>query len=280
MDKQAILTVENLKLSFGATQVLDGVDLTVNKGDVIAVIGPSGSGKSSFLRCLNCIEDPQSGSILFDGENLVDMKVDINKHRKKIGMVFQSFNLFSNKTVLENLTLAPLSFEIEEYNKIKLKNFFIAFANLFRKNKKEALTLKWKDKTAIKTAIKDQALKGLERIGLEDKKDFYPSSLSGGQKQRIAIIRALMLKPQILLFDEPTSALDPEMVGEVLDLIKEVAKEGMTMLIVTHEMGFAREIATRAVFIDEGKICEDCAPNEFFQNPKYPRLKEFLSKVL
>ena len=223
-----MIDVINLKKSFGDVEVLKGINMTINKGDIVAIIGPSGSGKSTFLRCLNCMEDPTSGQIIFNGVDIADMKVDINIHRRKMGMVFQHFHLFPHLTILENLTIAP-----------KLK-----------------------------------------RIGLEDKANVYPSTLSGGQKQRIAIVRALAMNPDVILFDEPTSALDPEMVGEVLELMKQLAEEGMTMVVVTHEMGFAREVASRVVFIDEGVIKEEAEPKEFFAHPKDVRLKEFLSKVL
>ncbi len=242
---ETILDVKDLRKTFGKQDVLKGISIQINKGDVIAIIGPSGCGKSTFLRCLNCLEDPTSGSIIFNGEDLADFKVDINLHRQHIGMVFQQFNLFNNLTVLQNLTLAP----------IKLKHM-----------KKED--------------AEQKAHELLKRIGLDDKADAYPSTLSGGQKQRIAIVRALAMNPDVMLFDEPTSALDPEMVGEVLDLMRELANEGMTMVIVTHEMGFAREVANRIIFIDDGVIKEENNPKEFFSNPKDERLKEFLSKVL
>lgn len=239
--------------------VLKGIDNTIYRGEKVVVIGPSGSGKSTFLRCLNCMEDPTGGEIIFGGENLADMKVDINKHRENIGMVFQQFNLFNNKTVIQNIMLAPV------YLRIKKAGGLFAKASV---------------KKQIRAEEKERALKLLKRIGLEEKANVYPSTLSGGQKQRIAIIRALAMNPQVMLFDEPTSALDPEMVGEVLDLIKELANEGMTMVIVTHEMGFAREVADRILFIDEGRITEDAHPEEFFSNPKNERTKDFLSKVL
>ena len=239
--------------------VLKEIDCVIHKNEKIAVIGPSGSGKSTFLRCLNCMEDPTGGSIYFDGEDLADMKVDINKHRENIGMVFQQFNLFNNKTVLQNIMLAPV------YLKTKKAGGIFA---------KPAV------KKQIKQEAKETAMRLLARIGLEEKANAYPSTLSGGQKQRIAIIRALAMNPKVMLFDEPTSALDPEMVGEVLDLIKELANEGMTMVIVTHEMGFAREVADRVLFMDGGKIAEDAPPSQLFNNPQNPRTKEFLSKVL
>ena len=280
MTDDVILSVKDLTKSFGDVQVLKGIDLDVHKGEVIAIIGPSGCGKSTFLRCLNCMEDPSSGVIMFDDVDIADVKVDINVHRRKIGMIFQQFNLFNNKTVLKNITLAPVHIKTSESKKNRLKNFFISFGNLFKKaeNKKPLYTVeKRKD---IVAAENEKAVKLLERVGLEDKKDVYPSTLSGGQKQRIAIVRALAMNPKVMLFDEPTSALDPEMVGEVLDLIKEIARDGMTMVVVTHEMGFAKEVATRVIFMDDGVIKEENSPKEFFENPKDERLKDFLSKVL
>ena len=280
MTDDVILSVKDLTKSFGDVQVLKGIDLDVHKGEVIAIIGPSGCGKSTFLRCLNCMEDPSSGVIMFDDVDIADVKVDINVHRRKIGMIFQQFNLFNNKTVLKNITLAPVYIKTSEAKKNRLKNFFISVGNLFKKaeNKKPLYTVeKRKD---IVAAENEKAVKLLERVGLEDKKDVYPSTLSGGQKQRIAIVRALAMNPKVMLFDEPTSALDPEMVGEVLDLIKEIARDGMTMVVVTHEMGFAKEVATRVIFMDDGVIKEENSPKEFFENPKDERLKDFLSKVL
>lgn len=280
MNNDVILSVKDLTKSFGDVQVLKGIDLDVHKGEVIAIIGPSGCGKSTFLRCLNCMEDPSSGVIMFDDVDIADVKVDINVHRRKIGMIFQQFNLFNNKTVLKNITLAPVHIKTSEAKKNRLKNFFISVGNLFKKaeNKKPLYTVeKIKD---IVAAENEKAVKLLERVGLEDKKDVYPSTLSGGQKQRIAIVRALAMNPKVMLFDEPTSALDPEMVGEVLDLIKEIARDGMTMVVVTHEMGFAKEVATRVIFMDDGVIKEENSPKEFFENPKDERLKDFLSKVL
>lgn len=277
---ETILSIKNLKKSFGSNDVLKGIDLDVHKGEVIAIIGPSGCGKSTFLRCLNCMEDPSSGVIMFDDVDIADVKVDINVHRRKIGMIFQQFNLFNNKTVLKNITLAPVHIKTSEAKKNRLKNFFISVGNLFKKaeNKKPLYAVeKRKD---IVAAENEKAVKLLERVGLEDKKDVYPSTLSGGQKQRIAIVRALAMNPKVMLFDEPTSALDPEMVGEVLDLIKEIAQDGMTMVVVTHEMGFAKEVATRVIFMDDGVIKEENSPKEFFENPKDERLKDFLSKVL
>lgn len=280
MTNDVILSVKDLTKSFGDVQVLKGIDLDVHKGEVIAIIGPSGCGKSTFLRCLNCMEDPSSGVIMFDDVDIADVKVDINVHRRKIGMIFQQFNLFNNKTVFKNITLAPVYIKTSEAKKNRLKNFFISVGNLFKKaeNKKPLYTVeKRKD---IVAAENEKAVKLLERVGLEDKKDVYPSTLSGGQKQRIAIVRALAMNPKVMLFDEPTSALDPEMVGEVLDLIKEIARDGMTMVVVTHEMGFAKEVATRVIFMDDGVIKEENSPKEFFENPKDERLKDFLSKVL
>ncbi|MBR5538640.1 MAG: amino acid ABC transporter ATP-binding protein [Clostridia bacterium] len=250
-----MIDVIDLKKNFGDVEVLKGIDITINKGDIVCVIGPSGSGKSTFLRCLNCLEDPSGGQIIFNGVDIADMKVDINIHRRKMGMVFQQFNLFNNKTVLQNITFAPVKIGKKAAKGAKAKKEVVDKANA-------------------------RAMELLCRIGLEDKANVYPSTLSGGQKQRVAIVRAMAMNPDVILFDEPTSALDPEMVGEVLDLMKALAKEGMTMVIVTHEMGFAREVANRVVFIDEGKILEEAAPAEFFGNPQNPRLKDFLSKVL
>lgn len=275
-----MIDVINLRKNFGDVEVLKGIDITINKGDIVAVIGASGSGKSTFLRCLNCMEDPTSGSIIFRGVDITDMKVDINEHRQHMGMVFQHFNLFNNKTVLQNVMLAPVHVKCQELKKVKRTNFANHILNVFRgKNKKEILSVTH-TKADIKAEAKEQAMALLKRIGLEDKADVYPSTLSGGQKQRIAIIRSLAMNPDVILFDEPTSALDPEMVGEVLELMKELANEGMTMVVVTHEMGFAKEVANRVVFIDEGVIKEENAPKEFFENPKDPRLQDFLSKVL
>ena len=240
-----IIKVSGLKKSFGELDVLKGIDTEIKKGEVVVVIGPSGSGKSTFLRCLNRLEEPTGGIIEFDGVNITDKKVNINKHREKMGMVFQQFNLFNNHTILKNITLAPVK--------------------LGKMKKDEA---------------NKKAMELLERVGLAEKADAYPSQLSGGQKQRVAIVRALAMNPEVMLFDEPTSALDPEMVGEVLEVMKELAQSGMTMVVVTHEMGFAKEVASRVIFMDEGVIMEESAPEEFFSNPKHPRLKEFLSKVL
>lgn len=275
-----LLSIKNLQKSFGDNDVLKGIDLDIEAGEVVVIIGPSGCGKSTFLRCVNCMEDPTGGSIIFDGEDLADMKVDINKHRRNIGMVFQHFNLFNNKNVIDNITLAPNHIKIFDRNKQARKNFFTKIANLFRKPEDKKTIEPLKSVKEIKAENRKKAFELLGKIGLEDKAETYPSTLSGGQKQRIAIIRALAMDPEVLLFDEPTSALDPEMVGEVLDLIKEIAREGMTMIVVTHEMGFAKEVATRVIFMDDGVIKEENPPEEFFANPQNPRLKEFLSKVL
>ena len=240
-----MIEVKGLKKEFNGLKVLNGIDYKIKQGEKIVVIGPSGSGKSTFLRCLNLLEEPTEGEVWFGGVNITDPQNDINKMRQKMGMVFQHFNLFPHMTVLGNITFAPVRLGLQ--------------------TKEEANA---------------NAMRLLKRIGLEDKANEYPNRLSGGQKQRIAIVRALAMNPEVLLFDEPTSALDPEMVGEVLDVIRELANEGMTMVIVTHEMGFAREVGTRVLFIDEGVIKEENTPQEFFANPQNPRLKEFLSKVL
>ena len=274
-----MIDVIDLKKSFGTNEVLKGIDLTVNKGDIVCILGPSGSGKSTLLRCLNCMEDPTSGSIIFNGVDIADMRVDINVHRRHMGMVFQQFNLFNNKTVIQNIMLAPVFVGLQNYRKARRHNAWTKFANAFRKEKKPLVEIP-ETPAQIKENAKNNALRLLQRIGLESKADVYPATLSGGQKQRVAIIRALAMNPDVILFDEPTSALDPEMVGEVLDLMKSLADEGMTMVIVTHEMGFAREVANRVIFIDEGKILEEASPAEFFGNPKHPRLRDFLSKVL
>ena len=279
MEQTTILKIEHLSKTFGKHEVLKDINLTVNKGDVVAVIGPSGCGKSTFLRCLNCMEDPTSGSIMFRGEDIADFKVDINKHRRHIGMVFQQFNLFNNKTVLQNITLAPITIGLEELRKTNLKNFFRRVANLFRKEKKDLVAIT-KTRAQIKEDANAKAMALLKKIGLEDKASAYPSTLSGGQKQRIAIVRALAMEPDVMLFDEPTSALDPEMVGEVLKVMTELAKDDMTMIVVTHEMGFAREVAERVIFMSEGVIKEENNPKDFFENPQDERLKDFLSKVL
>lgn len=240
-----MIRVENLQKAFGDFHALNGITEEIHKGEVVVIIGPSGSGKSTFLRSLNLLEVPTGGHIYFEGVDITDAKVDIDKHRQKMGMVFQHFNLFPHKTILENITLAPIK--------------------LLKKDKAEA---------------EKEARELLKRVGLEEKADSYPSQLSGGQKQRIAIVRSLAMNPDVILFDEPTSALDPEMVGEVLELMKQLAQEGMTMVVVTHEMGFAREVADRVMFVDEGRVKEQGTPEEFFANPKDERLKEFLSKVL
>ena len=274
-----MIDVINLKKSFGETEVLKDISVTINKGDIVVVLGPSGSGKSTFLRCLNCMEDPTGGSIIFNGVDIADIKVDINIHRRHMGMVFQHFNLFNNKTVIQNIMLAPDYVKCQELRKNKRKNAKIRIKNLFSKQKEELIPITT-SKAEIQKEAKEQAMNLLKRIGLEDKADVYPSTLSGGQKQRVAIVRSLAMNPDVILFDEPTSALDPEMVGEVLDLMKALAKEGMTMIIVTHEMGFAKEVANRILFMDEGYILESGSPKEFFEHPKSDRAKEFLSKVL
>ena len=240
-----MISVHNLKKSFGNVQVLKGINIEIRKGECVCIIGPSGSGKSTFLRCLNLLEVPDEGEIIIEGESILEKRKDIDKYRENVGMVFQHFNLFPNMTVLKNITLAPVRLG------------------------------KWKKEEAD-----EKAIGLLKRIGLEKKALSYPSKLSGGQKQRVAIIRALAMNPEILLFDEPTSALDPEMVGEVLEIMKELARDGMTMVVVTHEMGFAREVASRVMFINEGQIQEENTPKEFFSHPENPRLCEFLSKVL
>ena len=276
-----MIDVINLEKHFGAKNVLDGISVKINKGDIVCIIGPSGSGKSTFLRCLNCMEDPTGGQIIFNGVDIADFNVDINIHRRKMGMVFQHFNLFNNKTVIENIMLAPVHIQCQELAKAKRKNALLGFTNLFKSaDKKEAPVAITTTKAQIKAEAKEQAETLLKRIGLEDKANVYPSTLSGGQKQRVAIVRSLAMNPDVILFDEPTSALDPEMVGEVLDLMKSLANEGLTMVIVTHEMGFAKEVANRVLFLDEGKILEEAAPSEFFSNPKTARAKDFLSKVL
>jgi len=266
-----ILKVEGLRKSFNSEkEVLSGIDLTVKQGEKVVILGASGSGKSTLLRCLNCMEDPTGGSIYFEGVDIADTKININTHRERIGMVFQQFNLFNNKTVIKNIMLAPMHVRLRKLRRERLKKLFC------RSAKSEKLPTK----AEIKAEETERAYALLRRIGLEDKADVYPSTLSGGQKQRIAIVRALAMNPKVMLFDEPTSALDPEMVGEVLDLMKQLASEGMTMVVVTHEMGFAREVADRVIFIDEGQIKEDAPPEELFGDPKNPRLREFLSKVL
>lgn len=244
--KEVLIQVQNLTKTFGdSVHALNGVSTDIKKGEVVCVIGPSGSGKSTFLRCLNRLEDPTDGKIIFAGEDLMDPKTDIDMHRQKMGMVFQHFNLFPHMTILKNMTIAPMKLQ--------------------KRSKEDA---------------EEQAMKLLERVGLADRANAYPSRLSGGQKQRIAIVRALCMNPEVMLFDEPTSALDPEMVGEVLNVMRDLAKEHMTMAVVTHEMGFAREVATRVVFMDEGIIMEENNPKDFFGNPQNERLKSFLAKVL
>lgn len=267
-----MIDVINLKKDFGDVKVLKGIDLTIEKGDIVAIIGPSGSGKSTFLRCLNCMEDPTEGKVIFNGVNIADMSVNINVHRRRMGMVFQHFNLFNNKTVLQNIMLAPLHVKLQEFR----KNKFAGKAEVVIQNGSEPV----KSRKEIKEQVRQHAYGLLQRIGLEDKAEVYPSTLSGGQKQRVAIIRALAMNPDVILFDEPTSALDPEMVGEVLDLMRQLAKEGMTMILVTHEMGFAREVANKVLFMDAGVIMESGNPEEFFDHPKTARAKDFLSKVL
>ena len=264
-----MIEVVDLNKKFGDLHVLKNINMSVSRGEKVVVVGPSGSGKSTFLRCLNCMEDPTSGNIIFNGVDIADMSVDINVHRQKMGMVFQHFNLFNNKTVIENIMLAPVYVETKRMRALKWKK-------RFGKPVDEPL----RTKAEIKAAARETAMQLLRRIGREEKADVYPSQLSGGQKQRVAIVRSLAMNPDVILFDEPTSALDPEMVGEVLALMKELAEQGMTMIVVTHEMGFAREVATRVVFMDEGRIVEENEPNAFFGNPQNPRLKEFLSKVL
>lgn len=355
-----MLSAINLTKKFGDLLVLDDITETIEEGERVVIVGPSGGGKSTFLRCLNCLEDPTAGKIMFDGVDLADLKVDINEQREKMGMVFQQFNLFNNMTVKQNITLAPVQIGIKNMRKTKRKNAFVPLYNkwfekcgqkynekvdkkivLLQKQleelkeqlkpivcaweetkvikeisgksyatydkkltkqkldltekienverkishsehakEREISPLEYTSKKEIVQKASDRADELLRRIGLESKADVYPSTLSGGQKQRVAIARALAMNPKVMLFDEPTSALDPEMVGEVLDLIKQVANEGMTMVIVTHEMAFAREVGTRILFMAEGKILEEAPPEEFFANPKCDRLKEFLNKVL
>ncbi len=247
MNANTIIHAQKVCKYFGGGQIkaLDGVSADIQKGEVVVIIGPSGSGKSTFLRCLNLLEVPTSGQILFNGMDITDKNANINVHRQKMGMVFQHFNLFPHKTILQNMTLAPIQ--------------------LLKKSKEEA---------------EKSALNLLRRVGLADRAGAYPSQLSGGQKQRVAIVRALAMEPEVMLFDEPTSALDPEMVGEVLEVMKELANEGMTMVVVTHEMGFAREVGDRVIFMDEGKIVQQGTPEQIFTNPDNPRLRDFLSKVL
>lgn len=251
-----LISVRGLVKKFGDLTVLDGISTDIYPGEKVVVIGPSGGGKSTFLRCLNCLEDPSAGSIIFEDVDLADIRVNINIHRQNMGMVFQQFNLFNNLTVLENVTLAP-----EKIYKKKAKR-------------------EGKTKEEFKAEVREQAMALLRRVGLEEKANVYPSTLSGGQKQRIAIVRALAMNPKVMLFDEPTSALDPEMVGEVLEVMKELADEGMTMVCVTHEMGFAREVADRVLFIADGGILEDGTPEQVFDHPKHPRLQQFLKSIL
>ena len=359
-ERVPLIEVKYLTKKFGDLLVLNELSTNIYTGERVVIIGPSGGGKSTFLRCLNCLEDPTAGEIIFDGDDLTDPKVDINLCRQKMGMVFQQFNLFNNLTVLDNITLAPITVGKKKLREAKWNNFimplynkilsvfgkrinaridkkiaknkaiiekynallppveaewaktartiekrgktFVVYDEKLTKKKleivtkienaereidrakypqpKERMELPFKDKKEIKAKAIEEAMALLRRIGLEEKAKVYPSTLSGGQKQRIAIVRALAMKPKVMLFDEPTSALDPEMVGEVLDLIKNIADTGMTMVIVTHEMGFAREVASRICFIDGGTIKEENAPQDFFNNPQNPRLKEFLSKVL
>ena len=245
MESNKLIEVKGLTKQFQKVDVLKGIDVTIRKGDVVCVIGPSGSGKSTFLRCLNLLEKPTGGSIIFEGEELTGRRVDLNRHRQKMGMVFQQFNLFPHMTILDNMTCAPVML-----------------------------------KKMTKPEAEAKAHELLARVGLDDRADSFPGQLSGGQKQRVAIVRALCMEPDVMLFDEPTSALDPEMVGEVLDVMKELAKSGMTMVVVTHEMGFAREVSNRVMFLDGGVIAEEGTPDEVFNNPKSERLQSFLSKVL
>lgn len=281
LDPEALLEVQHLTKSYGKLKVLDDINEKIYKGEKIAVIGPSGSGKSTFLRCLNVLEDPTDGYVFFEGADLCDLKVDINIQRRKMGMVFQNFNLFNNMTVLKNITFAPVHVQTAELRKLKRINLILKLKNLFKKKSDKTPLLPVETSVKkIKVEAEENALRLLRRIGLEDKAKVYPSTLSGGQRQRIAIVRALAMNPEVMLFDEPTSALDPEMVGEVLNLIKSLADEGMTMVIVTHEMGFAREVATRVLFMDGGNVLEQGPPEKIFSSPENDRLKEFLSKVL
>lgn len=274
-ENNKLIEVKGLCKDFGSNKVLKDINTTIMKGEKVVVIGPSGSGKSTFLRCLNCMEDPTSGEIIFGGENIADMSVDINVHRQKMGMVFQHFNLFNNKTVIENIMLAPVLIGKKNLKKQKKDNLLKKLR--LRKGEIVPVTTSVSEITAN---AREKAIELLKRIGLEEKADAYPSSLSGGQKQRVAIVRSLAMDPDVILFDEPTSALDPEMVGEVLELMKDLANQGMTMVVVTHEMGFAKEVGTRIVFMDEGRFIEEATPEEFFAHPKSERAIEFLSKVL
>ena len=280
-DPDALIDVQHLTKEYGDLKVLNDISDKIYQGEKVAVIGPSGSGKSTFLRCLNVLEDPTDGYVFFEGNNLCDLKVDINVQRRHVGMVFQQFNLFNNMSVIKNVTLAPVHIGVKELNKAKRNNLKLKFLNLFKK-KEDKLPIPpiQTTKKQIIADAENNAMRLLKRIGLESKAKVYPSTLSGGQRQRIAIIRALAMNPRVILFDEPTSALDPEMVGEVLELIKELADEGMTMVIVTHEMGFAREVATCVLFMDGGKIMEQGTPEQIFGAPQNERLKDFLSKVL
>jgi len=275
-----VIKITNMQKSFGDNHVLRGITTTVSEGEVIAVIGPSGGGKSTFLRCINCLEDPTGGSIEFEGVDLADMKVDINIHRENIGMVFQQFHLFAHKTVLENLTMAPLFHAYKKLRKAKRQQKWGTVLSFFGKKSAPNANEPLPTKASIKEKITAEAYELLEMVGLREKADAYPSTLSGGQKQRIAIARALAMHPKIMLFDEPTSALDPELVGEVLDVMKKLAESGMTMVIVTHEMGFAREVASRVLFISDGVITEEGTPAELFEHPKHPRTQQFLKAVL
>ncbi len=326
-----IIEVKDLHKKFGDLHVLKGINETIKKGEKVSIVGPSGSGKSTFLRCLNLMEEPSGGEIYFERKLLNDKHTDINKHRQKMGMVFQHFNLFNNLTIIDNIMLAPVKIGVKNLRKER-KEKVKALSKQIKALQEEKKTLLSElknlladakannteyvenvetsdrikvideklaeliadkkavkgniiknlsgDKKTVKAQAKEKALQLLERIGLSDKADKYPSTLSGGQKQRVAIVRALAMNPDVMLFDEPTSALDPEMVGEVLELIKEVADDGMTMVIVTHEMGFAKEVSTRVLFMDNGNVLEQNTPKEFFENPQNPRLKEFLAKVL
>ncbi|MDY4593330.1 MAG: ATP-binding cassette domain-containing protein [Eubacteriales bacterium] len=326
-----MIEVKDLHKKFGDLHVLKGINETIKKGEKVSIVGPSGSGKSTFLRCLNLMEEPSGGEIYFEGKLLNDKHTDINKHRQKMGMVFQHFNLFNNLTIIDNIMLAPVKIGVKNLRKER-KAKVKALSKQIKALQEEKKTLLSElknlladakannteyvenvetsdrikvideklaeliadkkavkgniiknlsgDKKTVKAQAKEKALQLLERIGLSDKADKYPSTLSGGQKQRVAIVRALAMNPDVMLFDEPTSALDPEMVGEVLELIKEVADDGMTMVIVTHEMGFAKEVSTRVLFMDNGNVLEQNTPKEFFENPQNPRLKEFLAKVL
>ena len=277
---EVLIETRGLTKRYGALLVLDHIDEVIRNGERVAIIGPSGSGKSTFLRCLNCMEDPSEGAIFFENEDIADPHVNINRHREHIGMVFQAFNLFNNKTVLQNIMLSPVYVGMRELRRARTQNTFRRLTNLFRSGEKKLPLLPVGNKADIVESTRERAMSLLRRIGLEEKADQYPATLSGGQKQRIAIVRALAMNPKVMLFDEPTSALDPEMVGEVLDLIKQLAEDGMTMVIVTHEMGFAREVADRVLFMHDGVIAEQGTPEEIFGAPRSERLKTFLSRVL